>query len=151
MVVYQSPSGLFSCEAPAAWRVSEDPDGFSVSFFGPPEGVSPFSVSFGIYYYAKSGSGFASPRDYAGAQAATAARAMPVVETSWKGQPALELRLLRMGPSIHGEAAQEREERTVLIPAKDGFIAVVHSFPPASGAATEPLFERLLETLRPRG
>lgn len=146
MTTYQDPKGLFSCQAPPDWRVLEDQGGAQrVSFFGPPAGPAPFSVSISIYYYPKSGSAFASPQDYAAAQALSGGTTTPLITRARKDGEAFGFTTSRESRKLHSSGTELREELTVLIPAKNGFFALVHAAPRASTVETRPVFDGLVE------
>ncbi len=148
MAAYEEPGKLFTCEAPAEWRVLEGQGGAQrVSFLGPPGGESPFAASISIYYYAP-GSAFRSPEDYAAGRAMTGAERTPVAEKPWKGEKALEFSLTRRQLDRHGKTpARILREDAFLVSSGKGFIAVIHSAPPSLRPKTEPVFRALLESL----
>lgn len=146
--IYQEPGGLFSCKAPAAWRVLEAQGGGQrVSFFGPPDGEKPFSASISVYYYGP-GSAYAAPRDYAAAQAASGGSTRPPREVDLGGRKSLQFAAVRKRPVPHSTKVAEETEDTVVIPLKSGFLAVVHAAATATYPRTEPAFRALLDSLR---
>ncbi len=146
--VYQEPGGAFSCEIPAAWRVLETQGGAQkVSFFGPPDGEKPFSASISIYQFGP-GSHYATPRDYAAAQAASGGASQAPQEADWNGRKTLRFSAVRKRPVPHSTKTTEEKEDTVLIPLKSGFLAVVHAAAVSSHPRSEPVFRALLDNLR---
>lgn len=146
--VYQEPSGLFSCEVPASWRVLENQGGAQkVSFFGPPDGEKPFSASISFYYYGP-GSNYATLRDYAAAQAATGGAEGTAREVELGGRKTIQFGATRSRPVPHSTKTTEEREETVLVPFKSGFLAVVHAAATAVHPRTEPAFRDLLDSLK---
>ncbi|MDD5629157.1 MAG: hypothetical protein PHU21_08830 [Elusimicrobia bacterium] len=148
MAMYEHPQRLFACQAPPDWRVLEDQGGSQrATFLGPAGGKAPFSASISIFEYAAGGA-FAAPQDYARAQA-TAGAATELKPRAWKGGQAFEFSQVRKGPKVGAQKPESREELTVLIPARGGFFALVHSAPEGGLAQTAPEFEALLDSFRP--
>lgn len=147
--VYQTASGDVRFEIPKDWRVLEKQGGGNVvTFFGPPAGAKPYSVSIGVYFYGP-GSSFASIDDYARAQALSGREASPLKAFSWKGKPAQEMTVSRLAPSLHHiKPAEARVDRYVLIPAGAGFYALDYSAPKGSENDQSPVFERVLQSLQ---
>lgn len=148
MAIYEGLDKRFTCEAPADWRVQEDGD--MVSFYGPPEGTEPYAARVSVRFFSKS-SQTPTPQAYALAQKAAGAKITPLLETSWKGGTAYAFTAERTLRARHGRVReQERRESAVLIPAADGFYAVIHSAAPEAQAATAAVFQKVLDTLNPR-
>ena len=152
MAVYEERERLFTCEVPAGWRVMEDQGGGQrVSFFGPPSGPKPYSSSIAFYYFPKAGSDYKSPQDYFSAQQASGSKTTPLEERSWKDRKVLEFTTKRRQPLMHAKKEfEDLAEETILIPVKDGFVAVVHSASADAHDKTEPVFRSVLDTLRLR-
>ena len=149
MALYLEPNGSFSCQAPSQWRVLEKQGGAQrVTFLGPPDGPKPFAAGITVYYYQKSGSDFASPQAYAAAHRLLAGKTGPLTEKPWKGSPAWEFSATRTMPIMHrvGQTKTEKED-TVLIPAREGFYALVYSAAESVHAENAPLFRTLVESL----
>lgn len=149
-VLYREPNNLFICRAPGDWRVLENQGGSHLaSFLGPASGPQSYSVSIAFYYHGGPEAGFSSPRDYYNAHLASGGRVFPLREEDWKGVKTFRFRSEKKAPLLHsmGET-EERTEDTVLIPSKEGFLAVVHSAPSASLSSTESVFKEMLESLR---
>lgn len=152
MAVYEEPRNLFTCQVPADWRVMEHQGaGQRVSFFGPPSGPKPYSSSIAFYYYPNAGSDYKSPQDYFSAQLASGAQASPLLERTWKDRKTFEFSTTRAQPLMHAKKeSEDLAEDTVLIPVKDGFVAVVHSAAADAHDRTEPVFRQVLDSLRLR-
>ena len=150
MAIYQAPQHLFSCDVPAQWRVIEDQGGAQrVSFLGPPDGPHPFWAAISVYHYAKTGSDYASPQDYAKRQALGPGKTGALLEKPWKGAAAYEFSATRPQPVMHQpKTVRVRQERTALIPTREGFLALVYSAPEDRFAKGEPVFQALLDSLR---
>jgi hypothetical protein len=140
---YAPKDNSFFCHAPGDWRVLEDQGGaHKVSFFGPAAGPAPYSESIAVYRHQKGGA-FATPQDYARAQAVSGA-AIPAPGLKLGPIQALEFR------SERSSRSGLTRSRSVLFPAEDGFFALVHTAPspaPPSGAA---VFDELLKSFRIR-
>ncbi|MDE2039494.1 MAG: hypothetical protein KGO96_01775 [Elusimicrobia bacterium] len=139
---YQSRGGLFSCLAPARWRVVERQGGFHlVSFFGPPDGPAPYSISLSLYYYPKTPG---SPRleRYILEQRAAARRFEPPRRWPWPGGCALRF-------DAWAQERQARHETTILIPRGGGYYAWALSAPQSDGAAAEDLLRQVIDSFRP--
>jgi len=151
--LYQEPGRLFTCSAPASWRVLENQGGAQrVTFLGPSDGPAPFSAAISVYYYPKTGSAYASPQDYASAQTLGPGKTTPLVFRPWKGLAVYEFAATRPTPVMHGAGQVEtRQESTVLILSQEGFFAAVYSAPEARFALNEPAFKDLVESLRFNG
>ncbi|MBI3553066.1 MAG: hypothetical protein HY077_11175 [Elusimicrobia bacterium] len=149
MALYLEPGKLFSCQAPAQWRVLEDQGGAQrVTFLGPPGGPAPFSAAITIYYYSKTGSSYATPQAYAKAEARLPGKTTPLVFKPWKGLAVYEFSAERSRPVMHGAGQTEaRRELTVLIPAPEGFYAAALSAPEAGFDPAESVFRGLVESL----
>lgn len=147
---YLEPHHLFSCAAPARWRVLEDQGGAQrVTFLGPAGGLAPYSAAISVFYYARKGSNYASAEDYAKAQSLLPGATGPVVSRSSRGLTLYEFSAAR--PVLAGRGADEapeRRESTVLITAPAGFYAVVYAAPAKSFSENEPLFRDLVDSLR---
>lgn len=143
--VYQEPGGSFSCAAPADWRVLED--GGSATFLGPASGPRPYAASISAYYYPKS-SEHASPEAYRKSLAA-AVKTTELKTRAWKGQNAWEFTSTRTAPAVHGAQSEPRQELTVLLPAQDGFYALVHAAPQSQPSLGAKEFADVLESFRP--
>lgn len=150
MALYLETNRLFSCHAPAQWRVLENQGGAQrVTFLGPPEGPTPYAAAISLYYYPKSGSAYAAPQDYAKAQSLAPGKTGPLVSKPWKDLEIYEFSATRPAPVMHTPGRLEtRQESTVLIPAPQGFYAVVYSAPAALYAKNEPAFRDLVDSLR---
>lgn len=149
MAIYQQPQSLFTCQAPADWRVLEDQGGAQrVTFLGPASGATPFSASISIYQYPKAGSAFGSPQDYARAQATAGGQVTSLKPRAWPGGEAFEFSQVRKGPHIGALKPESRSELTVLIPVRDGFFALVHSAPEGARELTAPQFEALVASFK---
>lgn len=140
---YREPSGRFACAAPAEWKVLEDGRGGS-SFFGPPEGPRPYNASILVRWYGP-GSEFPSPEAFYAARRVLAAQGAEPA-----GNPPLEFTLVRREPPLHGGGdAEEIQEHAWLLPAKDGFYALLHTAPKTVAGETDPAFEALRAGFRP--
>ena len=124
----------FALDAPADWRVAEASGGaHRATFYGPPGGAKPFSDSIAVYHYGP-GSSFASPADFAAAKALSGRAAAPI-KRPLGGREALELTYEERLDGPHGPALSRARARAVLVPGKDGFLALVHTWP--DGAAPQ--------------
>jgi hypothetical protein len=148
--LYAESGRLFTCSAPASWRVLENQGGaHRVTFLGPADGPAPFSDSISVYYYPKTGSDYATPQDYAKSQTLAAGTTGPLVFKLWKGLATYEFSATRPTPVMHGAGQVEtRQESTVLIPSKQGFYAAVYSAPQAGFTQNESAFRDLVDSLR---
>jgi hypothetical protein len=141
---YREPSGRFACVAPPDWKVLEDGRGGS-SFFGPTEGPRPYNASIVVRWYG-SDSEFPSPEAFYAARRGLAASSSSAPD----GGPPREFTLVRRELPLHGSGeAEEIQERAFLLPAKDGFFALLHTAPRAVAEETAPVFEALRADFRP--
>ncbi len=149
MALYLEPGKLFSCQAPANWKVLENQGGAQrVTFVGPPDGPAPYADAISVYFYAKSGSSFATPQAYAKAEALQPGTTSPLLFKPWKGLAVYEFTATRARPVMHGAGQTEsRKESTVLIPAPEGFYAAVYSAPEAGFSQAEGVFRELIDSL----
>jgi hypothetical protein len=147
--LYLEPGKLFSCRAPADWRVLEKQGGAQrVTFIGPASGAAPYSAAITAYFYEKGGSAYGSAQDYARAQALLPGRTGPLVFKTWKGLAVFEFSADRSRPALHGSGQmEERRELSVLIPSPSGLYAFVLTAPAGSYARIEPVFRGLIDSL----
>jgi hypothetical protein len=147
--LYRQPDGLFSCQAPSSWRVSQSEGGAQlVSFYGPSSGTNAYSASISYYFYSKS-SKFSRPEDFFRAQTASAGQLGPLENFLWKGVKIYEFRRDTSPMTAASPASgQDRLEDTVLIPVGGGFLAVVYSSAADAYGTTEPLFRKMLDSLQ---
>ncbi len=146
--LYETRDGSLRCEVPKDWRVLEDQGGAQrATFFGPPDGPRPYAFSIGAYFYGP-GSPFATPQDWARAQALSAKDSTPLTSYSWKGRSAFEMTVERRVPVLHRTGpAVLRRDRAVVIPASGGFWALVYSAPQDEFAGQQAVFDRFLQSL----
>jgi len=146
--LYEEPQGLFSCSAPGNWRVLERQGGAQrASFFGPPTGQNPFAASISVYFYSSKDSPFSSPQDYAAAHRSPEQRSTPLLERSWKKGVIWEFSTEQKSRPIHGAGrSQLMQEDTILIPAKNGFFALLHRSPLKLHAETRKTFDVVLNS-----
>lgn len=146
---YEAADRGFTCLGPSSWKVLErQGGGHEVSFYGPPAGPKPFSVSIAVYHYGP-GTSFTTSQDYVAAQAALG-RLAPAREREVAGRKAVELRLEKSVPRAHPLTGLEPAAvRAVLVPAGKGFYALVSTAPP--GAEQDEVFELVLSSFKPAG
>ncbi len=148
LAVYEDPSGLFSCEGPADWRVHEHRThkGF-VQFFGP-AGDAPFGASIGIHYVHPDNPGIFTPIDKY--PALMSSGAVPR-ERLWRGQKVIEFDYLKKPFEIHGKVEPGmRKHLSVLIPAKTGYFVLDHSVNEKYHHETKHVFETVVNSFRPK-
>jgi hypothetical protein len=139
--------GEYTCRAPADWWVLEDPvDGQDVMFFGPPR------VSISIGRYDGRTGPVKTPRDYYEAAERSGAKVGPLAKDVVDGRTIY--RLSEVAPVRYPNSPKVlyvRRADVALIPAKTGFYAVEHRAPADSYRATLPVFEAIVDSLKPRG
>ncbi|MDE2489872.1 MAG: hypothetical protein KGM24_03440 [Elusimicrobia bacterium] len=139
--------GEYTCRAPAAWRVLEDPvDAQDVMFFGPPR------VSISIGRYDGRTGPVKTPQDYYKAAKRSGAKVGPLSRDVVGGRAIY--RLSEVEPVRYPNSPKVlylRRADVALIPAKTGFYAVEHRAPEDGYRATLPVFEAVVDSLKPRG
>ena len=131
LALYTDPRHRFACQAPARWRSVEGQGGSHiVSFYGPPAGPRRFSTMIGVFWHGGTetiGSYVLSQRA-SGGPSRLEPLALPRVQGFRLAQEAAETGL-----------AETREE-SILIPAPNGFWALVYSAPKESFEDSRSLF-----------
>lgn len=138
-VVYRAPGELFSCRAPARWRVLENLSPTSRALFFGPSGEL-----IAVYFYP----GRALNAEEAELRAAqTVPKLGPLaapLQRPWRQVEAYEFTIDTEQPDPHGAAPRARREKTLLLPAKSGYFSLVYSAPPAFFSASQPLFDEMV-------
>ncbi|MDE2492035.1 MAG: hypothetical protein KGM24_14400 [Elusimicrobia bacterium] len=144
-VAYSPADGSFTAALPRGWRVNEAELGTRrAAFYGPPDGKAPYSELIGVYFYPSSGR-WSDPADYAQAESAIGV-ATPVSRTEAAGVSALSFEVRRELPDPH-LGVQRTTTREILVPARGGFFALIHSYP-TDGPPPGPAFDAFVASFR---
>lgn len=142
---FRDPGGFFACAAPSDWRALAGQGGHRLSLFSPRAGRAP-SAAIHLYHHGVGDSQFRDSQDYLAAQRALSAEPVLPTQVFIAGRDAVRFSTLRRQPGLHGAPAQMRRETHVIVPARAGFLLLVHSAPERD-AATAPIFQALLDSL----
>jgi hypothetical protein len=152
LIDYDAATGEFSCRAPGKWRALEDDKlGPRVMFFGPGTEKYPRSVSISVLRY-PDGERIKTPQDFYDSLKLSDQNPSPLESRSANGRTEYSLHYDMAQRPLHGyKTLYMKREDVVMIPAKDGFFAIVHSAPAETYAATLPVFDALVASFQPKG
>lgn len=152
LIDYDSAAGEFSCRAPGQWKALEDGKlGPRVMFFGPGSAKYPRSVSISVLRY-PDGESIKTPRDFFDSLKLSGQNPSPLVTRSANGRTEYALHYDMAQRPLHGyKTLYMKREDVVMVPAKDGFFALVHSAPAETYAETLPVFDALVASFQPKG
>lgn len=154
LIDFDEQHGAFACRAPADWKAVEDDysGGPLVMFMGPVSGPSRGTAAISVARYPATGEKIKTPEDFVQSLKLSdlAPSALEPRTINGRSAYAVHYEIARRDPRSHKVLFMDREE-SVLIPAVKGFFALTHTAPAATYRATQPVFDAVVQSFKPKG